>query len=59
MHHSNSPLVKRLLQIRDEILEAFGSPEVVTQPMADWFGQQGQGVAQAYEHFRQSGAKKV
>ena len=55
--HSDSPLIKRLLRIRDLILSAAGSQEDARQRLAAWFAQDG-GVARAYDFFRHPSPKK-
>lgn len=52
--HSYSLLIKKLLQIRNEL----ASSEIAAQRLAGWFEQGGEGVTVAYDHFEQSTPRK-
>ncbi|XP_042404042.1 uncharacterized protein LOC121993799 [Zingiber officinale] len=60
--HTDSPLLKRLVQIRDRMVTSVGSVQMVQQTLAGWFGQASsthRGVSQAYDFFRDTGARAL
>ncbi|KAL0407933.1 UNVERIFIED_CONTAM: putative mitochondrial protein [Sesamum radiatum] len=48
----DSPLLRRLADIRDRLITAFGSPVAAVQCMADWSNTKGLETSKAYEYFR-------
>ncbi|KAL0448122.1 UNVERIFIED_CONTAM: hypothetical protein Slati_1940100 [Sesamum latifolium] len=48
----DSPLLRRLADIRDRIVTTFGSPEATVQGMAAWSNVKGLKTSKAYEYFR-------
>ncbi|XP_042386550.1 uncharacterized protein LOC121978244 [Zingiber officinale] len=54
---SDSPLIKRLLFIRDELVQRTTSIGVANMKMIEWFAGENKGMALAYEFFRPRAAK--
>ncbi|XP_073271519.1 uncharacterized protein [Primulina huaijiensis] len=56
VHKQDSPLLKKLLHLRDLLIGGFGTKEIAQQKICYWFASH-QGMSRAYEYFVQSKGK--